>query len=73
MPDNKMLTFSVTRFHAAKDEETGNVNDIFKEELSHALGCMRIKPSLFHSLVVAKKYDSIEGVLKKYLCSIIQG
>ena len=68
------LTFSyilVHTFHA--DEDIGNAKDIFKQKLSHALGCLHIKPSLFHSLVVSKKYDSIEGVLKKYLCSVIQG
>ena len=63
--------FSVHTFHP--DENVGDAKDIFKQKLSHALGCMRIKPSLFHSLVVSKKYDSIEGVLKKYLCSVIQG
>ena len=63
--------FLVQTFHA--DEDVGNAKDIFKQKLGHALGCMRIKPSLFHSLVVSKKYYSIEGVLKKYLCSVIQG
>ena len=71
VPNRFFWGFSVHTFHP--DENVGDAKDIFKQKLSHALGCMRIKPSLFHSLVVSKKYDSIEGVLKKYLCSVIQG
>ena len=59
--------FQVHEFHAETDseEEEPDHEKAQKLKLAHALACMGIKPSNFHSLVVLDKYDLIEELLKK--------
>ena len=60
-------------FHSeSDDDDDGDEHDIFKHKLAKALACIGIKPSTFHSLVVANKLDDVEKLVKKSMLQITE-
>ena len=64
-------------FHANSDSddsdgEVNHADKAYRVRLTKALACLGVKPSSFHALVVANKYDEVEELLKESMITTTQ-